>query len=416
MRRIKKIAAGRRRHGVLLAWLALPASVHAAWETVPEVTLFAESDDNVLLDPVAEQSASRMALDAALRLSNFNERGNVFIEPRFVTDAYSGDDTDEFESDELFFNAGGDYRWRTVGAGFRSRYSDQSVLNSEFVGVAPGDPDLDPGDDFVDPDTGRVETFSEDRELFDIRGNLDFQISERNELRIEMRRQSVDYSGSQQSSFRSDFDDSSVALALIRQSDDRNTITARMIVSEFNADSTGNATDSFGLEGIFARTLGPTLRLMITAGVQRNEFSFIQQPSLTRVENADTHSTFGVRLRKRAERANWNVDYSQRVQPNGNGYLVVRDNIRAYGDYQFSPRLTFQFGIRYTTTEPVGTNAQIKRDYTRAELGVEWALKETMILFAGYNGIDQEFGPADQAASNSFLVGLTYRGRSRQGR
>ena len=29
---------------------------HAAWETVPELSLFAETDDNILMDSTAEQS------------------------------------------------------------------------------------------------------------------------------------------------------------------------------------------------------------------------------------------------------------------------------------------------------------------------------------------------------------------------
>jgi hypothetical protein len=405
------VAAGRRSYKVvvLCACLAAPGAF-AAWETVPEITLFAESDDNVLLNAAEKQSASRLALEAMITLSNFNERGNVYVRPTLVTDAYSGADAKDFESDDLFFDAGGEYAWRTVDVGFRSRFSEQSILNSEFIGVAPGDPDT--GEDFIDPDTGRLEFFSEERRLLDLRGNIDFRISERNEFRLEANRLDVAYSGAQ-STFRSDFDNNSVALSIIRRADDRNTISARMIVSEYNADLNDNSTDSVGLEGTFTRPLAPTWTMRLSAGVQRNEFSFLQ--GLTPVDNADTNSIFSLNFRKRAERTSWNFDLAHRVQPNGNGFLAIRDSLAVSADHAFSERLTGRVGVRYMQTETLGgTRIQDERDYTRAEARLEWALKETLFMFFGYDRIDQEFVNEAEGVSNAFLFGITYRGRSRQ--
>jgi hypothetical protein len=396
---------------LLCAPLLVPPSIaFAAWETVPEITLFAESDDNLLLDASNAQSTSRMGLDAMVTLSNFNERGNLYVQPRLVADAYSGSDAKEFESNDLFFNAGGNYAWRTVDVGFRSRFTEQSILSSEFVGVVPADPDA--GEDFFDPDTGRLEFLSADRRLLDLRGNIDFRISERNEFRFETQRQDVSYSGPL-SSFRTDFDNNSIALSIIRRADDRNTISARMIVSEFNAERNANSTDSVGLEGTFARSLAQTWTLRLSAGVQRNEYSFLQ--GLVPVENADTNSIFGIAFRKRAERTSWNFDLSHRVQPNGNGYLAVRDSAAVYANHAFSQRLSGRLGVRYVQTETLGgVRTEDERDFIRAEAQFEWALKETIFMFFGYDRISQQFVNESERASNAFILGITYRGRSRQ--
>ena len=389
---------------------------HAAWETVPELSLFAETDDNILMDSTAEQSGSRTALDALVRLSNFNERGNIYIEPRVVTDAYTADDTKQFESDDVFFEAGGEHRSQTIDVGFRSSYSERNILNSEFEDLDPGDPDAEPGDDFTDPDTGRLLFFSETRELFDMRGNIDFRFSERNRFRLEAARQDVAYSGTQ-SGVRSDYDNNTVSLAMIRRIDERNTVSARVFTSEFYADDRDNTTDSVGVEGTFSRPLAPTWTLNLSAGVQRSEYDYLGS-TLVRVENATTNSTFSMGFTKRAERTRWDLRFGQRVQPNGNGFLAVRDEVRGTLTYEFSPRLTGQFGALFSQTETLDdARAQDNRDYSRIGMGVEWAIKETLFFVVGYERINQDFTndlTTQEATSNMLSLGVTYRGRSRQ--
>ena len=396
--------------------LATPLGAYAAWETVPEVSIFAETEDNVLLEAGADtQSASRTGLDATITTTNFDERGSFYIQPRIITDAYSDADAKNFESDDVFFDTGGQYSWRVVGVGFRSSYSEELILNSEFVSAIPGDPDLDPSDDFTDPDTGRLVLFTEQREIFNIRGNLDFRISERNQLRFEATRQDVAYTGGQLFD-RSNFDNNSLSLAILRRVDERNSVSARMTVSEYYSDSADNTTDSVGVEGTFTRPIAQTWDFTLRAGVQRSEYDFLQSSSV-RVANAATAPTFGIGFRKRAERTSWNLDFSHRSQPSGNGFLVVREEIRAYAQHEFTQRLAGRVGLLYSQTETLDdVRTSDNRDYARADVGLEWALKQTLFVSVGLQRSSQKFvnESSVESTSNALVAGITYRGRSRQ--
>jgi hypothetical protein len=402
-------------HLLPLAVALLPLTVHAAWETVPLLSLRAENDDNLLRDATEQQQASRVVLEGSATLSNFNERGEISVTPRFTSDAYSGGDTSQYESTDLFFDARGRREWRVASGGFRSRYSNQIVLNSEFADTVPGD-DID--DDFVDPDTGRLTFFSQDRELFDIQGTLDFRLTEQNVVQFEIDRQDVAYSGVDIFTGRSDFDNTAISAGLRRLVDERNTVSARITVSQFYADRNDNTTDSVAVEGTFTRPLAPTWTLELAAGVQRSEYSFLTlEPNIIRVQNAAATPTFSIGFRKREQITQWNIFVAHRAQPNGNGFLVVRDELRANVVRQLSERLTARFGARLSTTKTLDDVRQRDdRDYNRFEASLEWAVRQTVFMVVGYDRIEQEFTAENAGAANSnmFYVGIRYQGRSRQ--
>jgi hypothetical protein len=397
--------------------LLLPGLARAAWDMVPEVSLSVDADDNVLLDGTGgEQSASRTALDAAFRLSNFNERGYIYIEPRIVADSYSDTEAKAYETEDTYFTAAGTYRWQTVSVGFRSNYAEQILIDAEFIDVFPEDTDLIPGDGFSDPETGRLLFFDETRKRLNVGGNLDFRLSERNVFRFDLARQDVAYSGAQVSS-RSDFDNNSLGMSIIRQVDDRNRVSARFIVSEYNSVRSDNTTDSVGVEGTFTRPIAPTWTMNLTAGVLRSDYDFLASTGLTRIRNASTSPTFAIGFRKRTERTDWNIDTYHRVQPQGNGFLAIRDELRFVVNRQLTQRISAQAGAVYTTTKTVDdVQTADDREYARLQFGIEWALKQTMYLGAGIESTTQEFvnEASDKATSNAIFVSITYRGRSRQ--
>jgi hypothetical protein len=411
MVKISRVAA------LLSVLLFMARGADAAWETVPEVSLFADADDNLLMDPVEQEDASRMGVDAGLAVSNFTERGNFYVEPRVVADRYSDPAQEQYETQDLYFGIGGERNWRVASLGFRSRYSEELILHSEFIDVVPDDPDLPPGENPVDPDTGRVETFADQRELLDLRGNLDFSVSDRNVFRFEGSHQDAHYSGAGAliANYYSDYENTAAAVSILRRVDARNRVTARIGGSQFYSERNDNNSDSFAVEGTFTRSIAQTWTMNLTAGVQRTEYDFLQGG--TRIDNAATSPRFALGFRKRAERTQWNVDFSHRVQPNGNGFLVRRRDWRTFATYQFKPRLIGRFGVRFAETKTLDeVRSQDDRENTTVELGVEWAIKPIVFLEAGYSLYTQEFvnEGTGQADSNVFAIGITYRGRSRQ--
>jgi len=184
------------------AALLVSAATNAAWENVPEVSMLVGAADNARLDASGSQdSASMSTIDAATTLSNFTERGNIYVAPRIQIDTYLDSQNEELDSEDYFFDAGGSYRWRLVNANFRSAYRRRSILNAEIADVEPVDPDADPGD-IIDSETGRLSFFQEQREDWNVTGNVDFRLTERNRFQVGALRRTVAYSGGAASSGR----------------------------------------------------------------------------------------------------------------------------------------------------------------------------------------------------------------------
>lgn len=396
--------------------LAPVALLQAAWEVVPEVSLEAGNDDNVLRDTTDEQSATNATADASVTVANFTERSSFTLSPRVVADQYAQSEAKDFNTTDYFLTADGEHAWRRTGVGFRSYYAHQILLNSEFADVAPDDPDLDPGQDFTDPspDTGRLLLYDATRNRLDISGNVNFTFSERNQFRFELRRQDVSYSGGP--TYQSDFKNTDFSVQMIRRVDERNTVSARVIVSQFEAPDRGNTTDTVTVEGSFSRPLAPTWRMYLAAGVERSDFEYLNFGQ-TLVQNATTSPQLTLGFRKRAQRTRWNIDFSRATVPNGTGFVVSRDNVRLLATHDFTPRLTGQFGARYMRTQPLDDPLSGNdRDFSRVDFSLTYAVKRTMFVYFGYDLLRQKFTELgeDTATSNSIYLGVSYRGRSRR--
>jgi hypothetical protein len=393
---------------------AVPTTARAAWEAVPDVRFGITSNDNVLRTEEDERSASLGVLDAAVTLSNFNERGNIFLAPGISVDAYSDSQYEDLESEDVFLRAGGEYDWQDVSAGFQSNYAEESVLRAEFADAVPEDPDAEAP---IDPDTGRIVAFDEQRKRVDLGGNLDFRLSPRSQLQLAVRRLDVSYSELSATTFRTDFDDTTVALQLNRQLSELNRVSATVFVSQFNAERNANTTDSVGLEAAFARPLSQTWTFNVFAGVQEDDYGFLDQDSQSRVESSSTNASIGFGFRKRTERSTWNLGLRHAVDPNANGFLTERDDVRVFLRQQFSPRFTGEFGLSLASFVPIDDlNQRDERDYARLQLTFEWAMTRTMFLAFGVDSYRQEFvneEPGDTSV-NSVFVGVNYRGLSRQ--
>ncbi len=290
-------------------------------------------------------------------------------------------------------------------------------MSAELEESTPDDPDSeDPGD----TDTGRLIFFDEDREQLMLRGDLDFRLSERNAFNLQVLRRSVDYSGSGQNAAiarRSDFDDDKLSLGVTRRVDERNIVVARVFISDYQATLNDNATHSVGVESRFTRPVSQTWRFTLAAGVQRSDYDFIDRTTLLRVDNADTNYTLGAGLRRRAERSQASVDVIHAVNPSASGFLVVRDEVRAFMERQLSPRFGMRFGARFTRTNTLDdVDLDNERDYSRIELEFERAISQRMFLSFGYDFTRQEFVNEDSedVSSNTLFVGVTYRGLSRR--
>jgi hypothetical protein len=88
-----------------------------------------------------------------------------------------------------------------------------------------------------------------------------------------------------------------------------------------------------------------------------------------------------------------------------------------YWDRAITQRLNTNFGVRVNKTQSLGdVSDRDDRDYARAEVGFEWALKPVLFLGGGYHYTSQdfEFLGGDNSTSQAIFIGLNYRGLSRR--
>jgi hypothetical protein len=396
------------------AALAVATPALAAWEAVPNLELAVHARDNPRLTTegaviTQDDAATSMQFNGRFALSNVSPRGALFVEPRIRADAYSDSEDDDLQSEDLFLDVRGSRQWQTATAGVRGYFSRESVLYSELLDAEPLDPNLD---DPVAVDTGRLVQFDQDRNRATIAPYVDVDISERSSVILEARYLDISYSGTPVSG-RSDFTDGLFSVGIQRQIDDRNSATARLLVSQFEADANQNVTDTIGVEGSFTRMINDVWTFLLTTGLRRSDIAFVDSQAAL-MEDVDTNFALSLGFRKRTERATLNLDVRRLIDPNSSGFLEQRDEFRVAVKRQFSPTLTGGFALRAIDSSVLGGILASDRDYARINLNLEWALSRTWAVGVGYDTIYQKFeGQTGDATSDTLSVGINYRGLSR---
>jgi hypothetical protein len=386
----------------------------AAWEIVPRIGIITEVDDNARMQPVDQPSSSRTSLDARVRLRNFGARGEAYIEPRIVAESYANSRDRELENDDVFLTTRAAYNFTNTRIELLTDYRRESILRSELANPIIEDPLLGP--ELIDIGAGTLGTFTDRRERFDVGFNAQFTLSTRTNLRIETSYMDVNYLENQ-SADRSDFDNTTVAAVLTRLVDQRNRVSARFYVSDFNADQRNNETDAFGVEGLLTRPLTETWTFQLNAGVARTDFR-LDDPLFGTLDDAESSFTYGITFDRRSQTTRWTIGAGRAIAPNPSGFLSQRDDVRLQWRRQLRPRLAASAGLRASQVAGVAELANItERDYVRASLEFEWAMRPRWLVTSGLDHASQEtarFGGRD-ATSNAVYVGVRYEGLSRGG-
>jgi opacity protein-like surface antigen len=176
-----------------------------------------------------------------------------------------------------------------------------------------------------------------------------------------------------------------------------------------------NDTEAFGVQGTFARPVSETWSFQFDAGVARTDYRFTADDGSI-VDNADSSFTFGAALEKETQLTTWTVGLGRTLDPNSNGFLSARDNLRVAVTHRFTQRLRTTAGLRGSRIDtPVEDAGTSDRDYWRASFEIEWAMTPRWMLTTGLDRVTEEFVEAGaDATSNAVMVGVRYRGLSQQ--
>lgn len=416
--------AGRASYMCALAATLSPLVASGDWESTPDLRLEIEANDNPRLgqrpddrgidaDELEDHTATRMLFDGRVRLRNAGQRGEVVVTPRVRLDSYADTIDDDLERQDVYLNVSSAYRWPRSTAGLRANLARESILSAELVDTGVLDP-ADPIDDPVDSETGLLTLLDEFRNRANVSPYAELALSERSTLLFEARYIDVSYTGPELRD-RTDFTDLSLSVGVGRTIDDRTGASASLIASRYEADATGNETDTVGIEGSFSRALSEIWSFSLTTGLQHSDFVFVGTDGEL-VDNAATNYTFDISFSKRSEIASLDIGLFRFLNPNAVGFLTERNELRVLYRRQLSERLRAGFGFRAMETGALDGDT-VDREYLRADFDLEWSLTPSWAVSVRYGAIDQRFsGDRLDGNANLLSVGAVYRGIARQSR
>jgi len=394
-----------------LALSLLTARADGAWDFVPTLMLTAESDDNARHLPVDQPTSTRAAFDARLRAGRFSDRGEAWVEPRIVADAYADEADRNLEHNDLFLRTRATREMPRAFFAFDSDFRSESVLRSEIDDAL--EEDLPTGSDTIETDSGAIGTFTDVRDRFGLSMEGGPSLSDRTTLAFDTSWLDVAYE-SELPLERADFENLTLGMTLTRAVDERNNVAARVYGMDYTAPRNDNNSRALGVEATFERPLTGTVRFSIDVGVVRTEFSYIGA-GFDRVDGVSNGFTFLFDIEKQARATTYSLSAGQSVSPGTTGFLAPRDDLRLGVRHRISPRLAFAAGVRAAAID-VGENAVTPpRDYLRTTIEFDWALSERYSLRAGHDRVREDFGVGGgtEIESSSVFVGIRYQGQSR---
>ncbi|HUQ51362.1 MAG TPA: hypothetical protein VM692_04015 [Gammaproteobacteria bacterium] len=394
----------------------------AQWETVPDIKLQAESNDNPTLDsgfgvtpgtPSPIDSANRVLADAAIRFRRANPRGELMLEPRVRRDAYANEEAQPLESTDVFFRSSGLKNGQTTRVGYSADLARERIIGLEFLET------LDPVDD--DPTavaTNQVGA-NELRTRIGVAPYVDIELNSRTLLRLDGRIVDVDYN-SGATAGRTDFLERAIGGEYRKQlSDQRGSLGVHVFATGYEAALNNNTTDTRGIELIFGRELSELWTWNVSGGTQRSDYAL--SAGGRRIRGTDSSAIFGVGLSKRAEVSTMRVDVRRTMSPDSLGFVAPRDEFRVAWQRMLSAKINGRIVVRAIDAEGIPTVANSERLYGRAELDVEWQFSPTWWITAGYahstaqrDVVVNNVTVSNSSDSNALTVGLRYRGKSTQ--
>jgi hypothetical protein len=410
-----------RRMGVCLvfgcACVIQAAPSQAQWETVPDITLEAESNDNPALDsglggatpgvlpPI--DSASRLLADVVVRFRHSEPRSFLTFEPRVRRDMYADEEAEQLESTDVFLRSSGEQRGQTVRVGYLADIARERILGVEFLETL--DPILDDPTAVATSEVGANEL----RTRIGVSPYVNFAFNSRGSFRLDGRIVDVDYrSGA--TNGRTDFLERELGGEFRRQLEDqRGSFGVRVFTTGYEAALNNNTTDTRGLELNYAREVTELWSWTIGGGTQRTDYAL--SSAGRRIRGSDSNAIFGLGINKRGEVSTMRADFSRRVSPDSLGFVAPRDELRIAWQRMLSARVNGRLVLRAIDAEGIPTVPNSGRRYGRAEMDVEWQFNPTWWFIAGYaHSTSRADLAVSSADSNALTIGVRYRGRSAQ--
>ena len=387
--------------GCLLS-LGPVAAAAADWSYEPRVALSAEYDDNNRMTTVPGQEVEVYGpkLDARLVMRGSTPRTTFTLTPQVVFTQYFEGEEDDLEN--YYLRMGLNHKAERMNAFLDARYTSVVTLGRFFPVGAGEDPVLgqpDPGENVP-----RIATANrEDR--FGISPGISFDLTQRQV--IELGAEYLDVSFDEQLPGDIDHENTSLYANYRFRTSEMSTLGLLTTFEKYDP-ANDDSTDYYSLSGEWTRDWSETTKAYVRAGA-----SFVDSNSTVGGGNSSTSSGFsgGVGAEWSYQVTRLFADLNQYLDPNSDGQLVNRTQLRMGVARDLSQKTVLTFGLRGINDDaPPGDNTFKSQKYVAADVGFRWRMERQWTLFGGYTyrWKDRE-DAADTATANALNLGVAWQ-------
>jgi hypothetical protein len=393
--------------GLLWAMAALPVVPALAAEVFyqPIVSLQAEADSNLDLDPGVKQWVEGYIADAATLIGIATANTDTVIKPRIIYRYYPQASADDRLEAHLDFNT--DYRSQRSSATLSGSIQHLDEFNAEQTSATYND--VNPGLP-VGTDTGKI-TNGATRDSAYLAPKYLYNITPVIGVGATGQFQVVTYSPSDQNHNNYDYYQARAYMrwAFTQSSD------AQLggFGSKFDSTHLGNSSTGGGATLDLNTSWTPLLSTKVSLLYQHTSISDVTPAPLNISVNA-WGATVGTIYKTQLDQ--FRLDVGRTISPSGSGGLYNVDRVQFQDDRNLTTRLSITGALVGLKTHALTANiAGDDRKYAQAIVEMRWMMTRYWFVQGGYQYAFQKYQyDVDSAADNRVYVQFGYQGLARE--
>jgi hypothetical protein len=393
--------------GLLWAIAALPVVPALAAEVYyqPIVSLQAERDSNLDLDPGVKQWVEGYIADAATLIGIATPNTDTVIKPRIIYRYYPDDSADDRLEAHLDFNT--DYRTQRSNASLSGSIQHLDEFNAEQTAATYND--VNPGLP-VGADTGKITTGATRDSAF-LAPKYLYNITPVIGVGATGQFQVVSYSPSDENHNNYDYYQGRAYMRwAFSQSSD-----AQLggFGSKFDSTHLGNSSTGSGATLDLNTSWTPLLSTKVSLLYQHTSINDVTPDPLNISVNA-WGATVGTIYKTQLDQ--FRLDLGRTISPSGSGGLYNVDRVQFQDDRSLTTRLSITGAVVGLKTHALTANiAGDDRKYAQAIVELRWMMTRYWFVQGGYQYAWQKYQfDVDSAANNRVYVQFGYQGLTRQ--
>jgi hypothetical protein len=371
----------------------------------PIITVAAEADSNLDLDPGVKQWVEGYVADAATLIGIATPNTDTIIKPRIIYRDYPQDSADDRVEAHLDFNS--DYRTQRSDANLSGSLQHVDEFNAEqatafYNDVNPGQP--------ITTDTGKV-TNGATRDSAFLAPKYLYNLTPVIGVGFTGQYQIVSYSPADENHNDYTYYQGRAYMrwAFTQSSDTQ----LGAFGSKFDSTHLGNSATGAGATLDLNTSWTPLLSTKVSLIYQHTDINDVSPDPLS-VDNNTWGATVGAVYKTQLDQ--FRLDLGRTISPSGSGGLYNVDRVQFQDDRNLTTRLSITGALVGLKTHALTSNiAGDDRKYAQAIVELRWMMTRYWFVQGGYQYAYQKYEyDVDSAANNRVYLQFGYQGLARQ--